>query len=116
PDRDSTAMEASLWVYVDTEMPGLPFWQVKQLDADGQLIDARRVWTMRSRDTQRGWLRVSIPFELNAATRRLELWSEYQFDCWMDELLIREKTQEVFHESEENPSFFSYNNYLISKE
>ena len=108
--------EASLWVYVDTEKFGMPFWKIEQSDANRKVLDTQRIWTTRSRDTQNGWVRVTIPFDLRKETTTLKLLCEYQFDCWMDEFLIQEKSSTIIWETNEESNYFSYNNFLISKE
>ena len=108
-------IEASLWIYVGHEKFSLPFITLQALDKDGKEVAINKVWGQGGRDVQHGWVRIGVPLKLNDKAVQLKIISAYQFSYWMDELLVKEKSQEIIWTNDGQEKYFSFDNFLVGK-
>ncbi|MEM6396934.1 MAG: hypothetical protein AAF741_11360 [Bacteroidota bacterium] len=110
-----TTYEASIWVYPDRDREGLPHWYLQQLNEAGQTIAQVDQSSVKSYDTQQGWVRATMNFDLLPETTSLKLLATHPTDFWCDEFLVRSVRDTVFREVE-GESTFMWNNFLIKHE
>lgn len=87
-------LELSFWNYVDNERGGLPFWILQQFQEDQKLME-QKLWSLRARDTQNGWVKITFDCIPWYTTDKIRLYSEYGFHSYIDEILVRRKDTDI---------------------
>ncbi|MEL7376046.1 MAG: hypothetical protein AAFN65_03730, partial [Bacteroidota bacterium] len=110
-----TGYEASIWVYPDRDRQGLPHWYLQQWNASGEITASADQWSVQSYDTQNGWVRTTINFDLLPETQKIRLVAKHPTDFWCDELLIRSQADTIVRQAPGEANF-SFNNFLVEPE
>ncbi|MEL6358844.1 MAG: hypothetical protein AAFQ01_02790, partial [Bacteroidota bacterium] len=72
-------------------------------------------WSVQSYDTQNGWVRTTINFDLLPETQKIRLVAKHPTDFWCDELLIRSQADTIVRQAPGEANF-SFNNFLVEPE
>ncbi len=108
--------ELSGWVYMDHDFHGNVEWFVVQKDSAGQVVKQDHYNSFHAQDTQEGWLRASLPIDIQPHTARLAIDVYYQFPSRIDEVLFRRMQDTVFYQPPGEEGYFMYNNFKVEVE
>lgn len=90
---------------------GGAWWRVELL-SKAQKVAEQVMWTMNAKETQNGWLRIAFDLPIQKSIDEITLYHKHQYDSWIDELLLKNKVEDVYHHDGDKLYF---NNYLIDQ-
>lgn len=109
-EKTNGKYEFSIWIKINHERHGLPFWFMDILEKKGTVLESIHISSRDTRDFYKGWGRVKKEFEMSFEAYEIRLRGVTNQDVLIDEWVIKRKDAHSYYREDGSP-IWMYGNY-----